>query len=154
MESLTGKIAEKLHLSTPAVSLPSEFEKNSVTHVATNNATWKESLAGTAAPEAYTLTKTLVFKPKVAKSVTPTLIVVVALESTGTGGVQVAKAASEKEARLAAADVVKEALNVTVDQGMDDPLAWSLVLGCWAGVDGSVSAFDFEGECVEGTGVT
>ena len=91
---------------------------SAITHLPTTNATWKETLEKCAnAPAEYTLTKTLVFKPKVGKTVTAVLIVVVALENTPTNGTVIAKAAGEKEARLAALEVVKETLGVTVEQG-------------------------------------
>lgn len=119
MDALADKVKETLNLSSTKVALPTSFEKYAVTHEATSNATtWKEALATTSTPNDYLLTKTLVFKPKVAKSAVATLIMVVALDSTATNAGQVAKAASEKEARFAAADVVKEALGVSVEQGI------------------------------------
>ena len=119
MEALADKVTETLNLTSPQVTLPSSFQKFEVSHSTTSNsATWKEALASTSStPKNSVLTKTLVFKPKVAKSQTAVLIMVVALDSTGTSAVQIAKAAEEKEARFAAADLVKEALGVTVEQG-------------------------------------
>ena len=118
MDALADKVKATLNLSTAKVALPNSFEKYAVAHEATSNAaSWKEALASASTPKDYLLTKTLVFKPKVAKSAAATLIMVVALDSTATNAGQVAKAASEKEARFAVADVVKEALGVSVEQG-------------------------------------
>ena len=119
MDALADKVKETLHLSNAKVALPSSFEKYAVTHEATSSsATWKDALANASTPKDYLLTKTLVFKPKVAKSAVATLIMVVALDNTATNAGPVAKAAGEKEARFAAADVVKEALGVSVEQGI------------------------------------
>jgi prolyl-tRNA synthetase len=120
MEHLTNKVKETLNLSSPQVKLSSSFEKHAVTHPATtNSSSWKAALANTATPaEGYLLTKTLVFKPKVAKSETPIMIVVVALDDTATSSSQIAKAAGEKDARFATAEAVKEALGVNVEQGI------------------------------------
>ena len=98
----------------------SVFESFAVSHsAATNEATWKEALAVTTPPvNSYVLTKTLVFKPKVAKNEVPVLIMVVALSDTATTASQIAKAASVKEARFANAEAVTEALKVTVEQGI------------------------------------
>jgi prolyl-tRNA synthetase len=120
MDSLVDKVKESLNLGGSKVALPSSFERHAVTHSDTSNAaTWQEALSTvTSAPEGYLLTKTLVFKPKVAKSQTAVLIMVVALEDTATNAGQIAKTAGEKEARFAAADVVQETLGVTVAQGL------------------------------------
>jgi len=90
-----------------------------VSHAPANNAAaWREALEGNkSVPENYLLTKTLVFKPKVAKTETATLIVVVALDNTATSAAQAAKAAGEKDARSATPEAVKEALGVTSEQG-------------------------------------
>ena len=119
VSEIADKISETLNLSTPAkVSLPSNLEKHTVTHSAISNAaTWKDALAGNAgAPEGYVVTKTLVFKPKTAKDQPAVLAMVVALDDTATSAKQVAGAVNAKDARFATADVVKEALGVTVEQ--------------------------------------
>lgn len=119
MEALADKVKETLSLSHPQVTLPSSFQKYEVSHSPTSNAaTWKEALAASSAPKDSLLTKTLVFKPKVAKTQTAVLIVVVALDNSATNAAQIAKAAGEKEARFATPDIVKEALGVTVEQGI------------------------------------
>jgi len=118
MDALADKVKETLHLANAKVALPESFEKYAVTHETTSSSqSWKDALTTASTPKDYLLTKTLVFKPKVAKSAVATLIMVVALDNTATSAGQVAKAAGEKEARFAAADVVKEALGVSVEQG-------------------------------------
>lgn len=120
VSEIVDKISETLNLSTPAkVSLPSNLVKHTVTHSATSNAaTWKDAIAGnTGAPEDYVVTKTLVFKPKTTKNQPAVLAMVVALDDTATSAKQVAGAVNAKDARFATADVVKEALGVTVEQG-------------------------------------
>lgn len=123
MESLTNKVKETLSLSThEKVQLPAEMSQHVVSHAPTTNAaSWKDALASsstTTPSEGYILTKTLVFKPKVAKSETAVLIVVVALDDTATSAGQIAKAAGVKEARFATADAIQEALGVTVEEGI------------------------------------
>jgi prolyl-tRNA editing enzyme YbaK/EbsC (Cys-tRNA(Pro) deacylase) len=119
MEEVTSKMKETLNLSRRSVALPPYLQKYEVTHTATtNSATWREALAASnTPPNGYLLTKTLVFKPKVAKTQTAKLIVVVALDDTATSASQIAKVADEKEARFANPDAVKETLGVTVEQG-------------------------------------
>lgn len=132
MDALTDTVTDTLHIaSSPAATIPSHLAERTATHAPVNNAaTWKDALARSAVPSApHTLTKTLVFKPKVAKTQQAVLIMVVALEATGTSSGHVAKSAGEKEARLAAADLVKETFGVTVDQGINAPLPlWGAVL--------------------------
>jgi prolyl-tRNA synthetase len=113
-------------MSSSQSNLPESFEKHALNHAAVSNAaTWKEALATGQTPAAgYVLTQTLVFKPKVAKSETAVLIVVVALDDTATSASQIAKATGEKEARFATPDAVKEALGVTVEQGRLNPLVF------------------------------
>ena len=110
-----------------------------VTHAETSNATtWKEALAMSTIPKNSALTKTLIFKPKVAKSETAVLIMVVALDATMTSASLVAKAAQEKEARFASADVVKTALGVTVEQSPFNSMS---------DADDSLPSFHFSGKC-------
>jgi Aminoacyl-tRNA editing domain len=147
MDALADKVKETLHLTSAKVALPESFEKYAVTHEATSNsATWKDALTSASTPKDFLLTKTLVFKPKVAKTAVATLIMVVALENTATNAGQVAKAAGEKEARFAAADVVKEVLGVTVEQGT--------LLQLRPITDGSFSSVYFERECQQSPSAT
>src|SRR5438045_384454 len=98
MEALTDNLKKTLSLAQSQVTLPSFFHQHEITHAATSNAaTWKEALhTSTSTPKNAALTKTLVFKPKVGKSQTAVLLVVVALDNTLTNAAQVAKAAHEK----------------------------------------------------------
>src|SRR5271170_7058693 len=98
MGSFARTVKETLNLSTTP-TLPSSFHENEVSHEPTTNAnSWKEALSTSQTPKVgYLLTKTLVFKPKVAKTQTARLIVVIALNSTATTAAQVSKAAEEKE---------------------------------------------------------
>ncbi|KAI9893068.1 MAG: hypothetical protein M1814_000615 [Vezdaea aestivalis] len=61
-------------------------------------------------PASFSLSKTLVLKPKTSKNQTATLIVVVALDSTQTPPSAAAKAFDAKEARFATLDALKAAL--------------------------------------------
>ncbi|CAK7891410.1 hypothetical protein CAAN1_01S04962 [[Candida] anglica] len=61
-------------------------------------------------------TKTLVFKPKTAKTATPVPIVVFALQSTQTPSPLIAQAAGAKEPRLAKDDLVQEFFNVAAKE--------------------------------------
>jgi Aminoacyl-tRNA editing domain len=130
MDALTDKVKETLHVtSSPAEAIPMHLAEHTATHAPVSNvATWKDALAQSTVPAApHVLTKTVVFKPKVAKTQQAVLIMVVALEATtGTSSAHVAKAAGEKEARQAAADLVKETLGVTDKQGTDNLLLFFL----------------------------
>ena len=123
VNEIADKISQTLNLSiSSGLALPPHLEKFAVTHSATSNAaTWKEALAGnTNAPHGFLYTKTLVFKPKTAKDQATVLAMVVALEDTATSAKQVAAAVNAKDARFATADVVKETLGITVEQGILD----------------------------------
>ena len=86
-------------------------------HTATNDAaTWKDALAGVSTPEHYSLTKTLVYKPKGAKNEKAILVMAVALNETSLSAGQVAKVVGASDARFATPDAIKEALGVTVEQ--------------------------------------
>lgn len=72
-----------------------------------NNDEWASILSETVTSVGeYSLTKTLVFKPKTPKSQDPVPIVLVALNSSSTPSSLIAKAAGAKDPRLAAADLV------------------------------------------------
>ncbi|EGV63564.1 prolyl-tRNA synthetase [Yamadazyma tenuis] len=62
----------------------------------------------TVSSESATPTKTLVFKPKTAKTATPVPVIVFALQSTQTPSNVIAKAAGVKEPRLAKEDLIQE----------------------------------------------
>ncbi|KAK6203568.1 uncharacterized protein RJT21DRAFT_119737 [Scheffersomyces amazonensis] len=61
-------------------------------------------------------TKTLIFKPKTAKTATPIPVVVLALQSTQTPSGAIAKAAGVKEPRLAKDDLIQEFFSTTAQE--------------------------------------
>ncbi|KAG0138116.1 hypothetical protein HOY82DRAFT_666657 [Tuber indicum] len=63
-------------------------------------------------PESYSLSKTLVFKPKTPKTQTAVLVVVVALEDTTTASPEIQKTLDVKDTRMANDDAVNAALGV------------------------------------------
>lgn len=72
-------------------------------------ASWRDALtAATGVPSDFHLTKTLVFKPKTARSATPVPVVVIAREETETSSAALGKKLNLKELRLASADLLKE----------------------------------------------
>jgi hypothetical protein len=81
-----------------------------VTHAETTSpATWKEAVvASGSAPASFELVKTLVYKPKTAKSATPVPVVVIAREETETNSSAIGKALNLKELRLASEDLLTE----------------------------------------------
>jgi prolyl-tRNA synthetase len=75
----------------------------------TSPATWKEAVvASGSAPASFELVKTLVYKPKTAKSATPVPVVVIAREETETNSSAIGKALNLKELRLASEDLLTE----------------------------------------------
>lgn len=82
----------------------------SVTHADTNSpASWREALlATTSAPASFELIKTLVYKPKTAKSATPVPVVVIAREETETSSSALGKKLNLKELRLASEDLLSD----------------------------------------------
>ena len=86
----------------------------------TSPASWREALlgAGSDVPANFELTKTLVFKPKTAKSATPVPVVVIAREETETSSAALGKKLGLKELRLAAPELLNEFFGVDKDSGM------------------------------------
>lgn len=79
----------------------------SVAHSETNSpASWKDALS--AAPVPFNLIKTLVYKPKTAKSAVPVPVIVVAHEDTETSSTTLGKKLNLKELRLASEDLLTE----------------------------------------------
>ncbi|KAF8421620.1 hypothetical protein EV426DRAFT_193515 [Tirmania nivea] len=80
---------------------------------AKNTAEWKEQLETVSSelPAEYIITKTLVFKPKGAKPESGKLVVLIADVDTQTAGNIIAKAVKAKDARIADAAAIKDALN-------------------------------------------
>ncbi|PPQ88065.1 hypothetical protein CVT25_013673 [Psilocybe cyanescens] len=83
---------------------------STVAHAETSSpATWKEALiASGSAPASFELIKTLVYKPKTAKSATPVPVVVIARDETETNSGAIGKKLSLKELRLASEDLLTE----------------------------------------------
>ncbi|KAF8886533.1 prolyl-tRNA synthetase [Infundibulicybe gibba] len=103
-------------MSTPLETLAQSLESLSIkptvtiSHAETTSpATWRETLAAHAsAPKDFQLIKTLVYKPKTAKSATPVPVVVIAREDTETNSGAIGKKLNLKELRLASEDLLKE----------------------------------------------
>ncbi|KAF4616755.1 hypothetical protein D9613_008462 [Agrocybe pediades] len=81
-----------------------------VSHAETTSpATWKDALiASGSAPAKFELIKTLVYKPKTAKTATPVPVVVIAREETETNSGAIGKKLNLKELRLASEDLLNE----------------------------------------------
>ncbi|KAH8110327.1 prolyl-tRNA synthetase [Phellopilus nigrolimitatus] len=94
-----------------------------VAHVsATSPAAWRSTLeASGSAPSGFELTKTLVFKPKTAKTAIPVPVVVVTREETETSSGALGKKLSLKELRLASADLLTDYF--ALDKDSLSPLA-------------------------------
>ncbi|KAG6816433.1 hypothetical protein H0H87_006095 [Tephrocybe sp. NHM501043] len=96
---------------------------SSLSHAATTSPTeWKEALiANESAPKDFELIKTLVYKPKTAKTATPVPVVVIARDATETNSGAIGKALNLKELRLASADLLTDFF--TLDKDSLSPLA-------------------------------
>ena len=82
----------------------------SVSHSETTSpATWRETLNETSStPKSFELIKTLVFKPKTAKTAAVVPVVVIARDETETNSGALGKKLNLKELRLASEDLLKE----------------------------------------------
>lgn len=75
----------------------------------TNPTEWKDALSQSAGvPQSFEICKTLVFKPKTAKSATPVPVVVIARDETETSSAALGKKLNLKDLRLAADDLLTE----------------------------------------------
>ncbi|KAI0944886.1 hypothetical protein AcW1_001710 [Taiwanofungus camphoratus] len=94
-----------------------------LSHSRTNSpATWREALeASPSAPKSFELIKTLVYKPKTAKTATPVPVVVVAREGTDVISGTLGKKLGLKELRLGSEDLLKEFFSL--DKNSLSPLA-------------------------------
>jgi prolyl-tRNA synthetase len=81
-----------------------------VDHGSTDSpAAWKEALeAHSSTPKPYELLKTVVYKPKTAKTATPVPVVVIAREESEVTSTFVGKTLNLKELRLASEDLLTE----------------------------------------------
>ncbi|RPD65748.1 prolyl-tRNA synthetase [Lentinus tigrinus ALCF2SS1-7] len=94
-----------------------------VSHAATNSpASWREALEGSSsAPKDFELIKTLVYKPKTAKTATPVPVFVIARETTDVPSGVLGKTLNLKDLRLASEDLLKEFFSL--DKNSLSPLA-------------------------------
>ncbi|OSX63503.1 hypothetical protein POSPLADRAFT_1065727 [Postia placenta MAD-698-R-SB12] len=94
-----------------------------VSHCTTNSpATWREALeSAPSAPKSFELLKTLVYKPKTAKTATPVPLIIVARESTDVISGAVGKKLGLKDLRLGSEDLLNEFFSL--DKNSLSPLA-------------------------------
>lgn len=92
-------------------------------HIETSSpATWREALNGnTTAPKSFELVKTLVYKPKTAKSATPVPVVVIARDETETNSGAIGKKLNLKDLRMASEDLLAEFFSLNKDSRMSFP---------------------------------
>lgn len=85
-----------------------------VFHADTNSpASWRDALlANPSVPESFELIKTLVYKPKTAKTATAVPVVVIARDDTETSSSALGKKLNLKELRLASEDLLAEFFNL------------------------------------------
>jgi prolyl-tRNA synthetase len=104
---------------TQAFSALSIAPKATVAHAAaTSPQEWRDALvANTATPKDFELIKTLVYKPKTAKTATPVPVVVIARDATETNSTAIGKALNLKDLRLASADLLQEFFALDKDSG-------------------------------------
>ena len=86
------------------------IKPTAITHAETSStATWKEALiASGSAPKSFEIIKTLVYKPKTAKTATPVPVIVIARDDTDTNSTAIGKKLNLKELRLASEDLLTE----------------------------------------------
>ncbi|KAK2465049.1 hypothetical protein APHAL10511_003125 [Amanita phalloides] len=89
----------------------------SVTHGKTSSpASWKDALLGApSTPTSFSLLKTLVYKPKTAKTAAPVPVIVIARENTETTSTALGKKLNLKELRLASEDLLTEFFSLDKD---------------------------------------
>ena len=115
--AMSANTIESLVASLSSLSIKPQAN---VSHEATTSpAAWREALASSSStPANYQLTKTLVFKPKTAKSAVPVPVVVIAREETDTNSTALGKKLNQKEMRLASADLLSEFFGLDKDSRM------------------------------------
>ncbi|KAG8904366.1 hypothetical protein FRB99_001867 [Tulasnella sp. 403] len=105
--------ADSLVSRLESLSISSKVVKHTA---ATSPAEWKAALAASPdAPPQYELTKTLVYKPKTAKTATPVPVIAIAREETETNSGTLGKKLNLKELRLANEDLMKDFFNADKD---------------------------------------
>jgi prolyl-tRNA synthetase len=102
---------------TQSLAVLSISPVGTVLHNATNSpAAWREALNATpSAPKSFELIKTVVYKPKTAKSAIPVPVVVIARDETETNSGALGKKLNLKELRLASEDLLKEFFSLDKD---------------------------------------
>ncbi|KAG6841620.1 hypothetical protein C0991_009045 [Blastosporella zonata] len=102
---------------TSALAALSIKPASTLSHAATTSpAEWKDALiTNESAPKGFELIKTLVYKPKTAKTATPVPVVVIARDATETNSGAIGKALNLKELRLASADLLTEFFSLDKD---------------------------------------
>lgn len=118
MSSATSTTLDSITASLKSLSIAAE---NVVSHVAaTSPEEWKEAVMASLS-DSYTsapgYTKTLLFKPKTAKTAKPVPVLVVARVETETNTGALGKEINQKEMRLAAPELLSEFLGATKDDG-------------------------------------
>jgi prolyl-tRNA synthetase len=105
----------------------------SVSHSATTSpAAWRDALLGSeSAPKSFELIKTLVYKPKTAKTATPSPVVVIARDETETNSGAIGRKLGLKDLRLASGDLLTEFFSLDKDSRMSfaHPHDYSSILG-------------------------
>ncbi|KAJ3997992.1 hypothetical protein F5050DRAFT_1315722 [Lentinula boryana] len=88
-----------------------------VNHTGTNSpATWRDALTTSAdSPDSFELIKTLVYKPKTAKSATPVPVVVITREAASVNSGAIGKNLNLKDLRLASEDLLKDFFSLDKD---------------------------------------
>ncbi|KIK63847.1 hypothetical protein GYMLUDRAFT_40931 [Collybiopsis luxurians FD-317 M1] len=89
----------------------------SVSHSSTNSpAAWRDTLSATSnVPSSFELIKTLVYKPKTAKTATPVPVVVIARESASVNAAAIGKKLNLKDLRLASEDLLNDFFSLDKD---------------------------------------
>jgi prolyl-tRNA synthetase len=112
----------------------------SVSHSATTSpAAWRDALIGSeSAPKSFELIKTLVYKPKTAKTATPSPVVVIARDETETNSGAIGRKLGLKELRLASGDLLTEFFGLDKDSCMSFAQLHMTILQFW---DYSISSY-------------
>ncbi|KAH9887195.1 hypothetical protein C8Q73DRAFT_255469 [Cubamyces lactineus] len=116
LESITQSLS-KLSISPAAT----------VSHGPTNSPqSWREALeASSDAPKPFELIKTLVYKPKTAKTATPVPVFVIARETTDVPSGVLGKTLNLKDLRLASEDLLKEFFDLDKNSlSSEAPILW------------------------------
>jgi len=108
--SSSPSLMSSLDQVTQALAALSIKPAATISHSTTNShASWKDVLSADASsPKTFELIKTIVYKPKTAKNVTPVPVVVIAREETETASGALGKKLNLKELRLASEDLLSE----------------------------------------------